>query len=143
MLCRCQDPAFDSPAVASLSAEGGRAPVRNLKSANLATLGFYSANTMRQPALHMKIFHRKQNKTTSSAQVSMSVCGCILLHPSVMFKHKVLKHRGVTALSKSVSQSDRLTDMVLQSPSKKLRSGVRKVAAEVWRNSRSAPPSLF
>lgn len=33
--------------------------------------------------------------------------------------------------------------MVLQSPSRKLRSGVRKPAAEVWRNSRSAPPSLF
>lgn len=37
----------------------------------------------------------------------------------------------------------RLTDMVLQSPSRKLRRGERKVAAEVWRNSRSAPPSLF
>lgn len=36
-----------------------------------------------------------------------------------------------------------LTDMVLQSPSRKLRRGERKVTAEVWRNSRSAPPSLF
>lgn len=45
--------------------------------------------------------------------------------------------------SKKICQTIGLTDMVLQSPSKKLRSGVRKVAAEVWRNSRSAPPSLF
>lgn len=36
-----------------------------------------------------------------------------------------------------------LTDIVLQSPSRKLRKGARKVVAEVWRNSRSAVPSLF
>lgn len=52
----------------------------------------------------------------------------------------VFKHQGITVFS---SQSLGLTDIVLQSPSRKLRRGVRKVAAEVWRNSRSAPPSLF
>lgn len=37
----------------------------------------------------------------------------------------------------------RLTEIVLQSPSRKLRSGVRKLAVAMCRNSRSAPPSLF
>lgn len=37
----------------------------------------------------------------------------------------------------------RLTDIVLQSPSRKLRSGLRKLAVAMCRNSRSAPPSLF
>lgn len=46
-------------------------------------------------------------------------------------------------LSNEMSQWVSLTAIVLQSPSKKLRRGVRKVAADVWRNSRSAPPSLF
>lgn len=36
-----------------------------------------------------------------------------------------------------------LTDIVRQSPSRKLRRGVRKPTAEAWRRSRSAPPSLF
>ncbi len=36
-----------------------------------------------------------------------------------------------------------LTIIVLKSPSKKLRKGVRKLMAELWINSRSAPPIWF
>lgn len=70
---------------------------------------------------------------------STSVRGPIVLLCWVIIGQKVDLKQWVKIQSWSV----RLTDMVLQSPSKKLRSGVRKVAAEVWRNSRSAPPSLF
>lgn len=37
----------------------------------------------------------------------------------------------------------RLTEMVLQSPSRKFLSGVRKLMAAVWRNSFSAAPNLL
>ncbi len=55
----------------------------------------------------------------------------------------IFQYISIMLKSVSTRESVKLTEMVLQSPSRKLRRGVRKLMDEVCRNSLSAPPSLL
>lgn len=69
--------------------------------------------------------------------------GAAHLAGSLCEEDDIFQYISIMFISVSTRESVKLTEMVLQSPSRKLRRGVRKLMDEVCRNSLSAPPSLL